>query len=99
MAVDERARRQMHERLEQAIGIEATDTLMGEIASLRGEQLATRHDVELLGGDMRTGFAELRGETRGAIAELRAEMHEQLGAVHGLIAAQTRSSASGCSGR
>lgn len=74
MAVDERARRHLHERLDETIGPEAADVLMEELALLGREHLATRndvvavrHDVELLRRDMDTGFERLR-----------ADLHERL---------------------
>lgn len=71
MAVDERARRHLHERLDETLGPQAADVLMEELAMLGREQLATRHDVELLRRDMDTGFERLR-----------ADLHERLNDQH-----------------
>ena len=78
MAVDERARRHLYERLDDILGHEAADTLMEELTFIGREQLARRHDIELLRRDMDASFAEIRAEFRGEMntgfAELRAEM-------------------------
>ena len=62
MAVDERARRHLNERLDEILGHEAADTLMEELTFIGREQLARRHDIELLRRDVDVSFAELRAE-------------------------------------
>ena len=47
---------------------------MEELTFIGREQLARRHDVELLRRDMDAFAAELRGEMHTGFAELRAEM-------------------------
>ena len=73
MAVDERARRHLYERLDEILGGEAADTLMEELAFIGREQLARRHDIELLRRDMDAGFAQARTERQAVRAELRGE--------------------------
>ncbi len=77
MAVDERARRHLYERLDDILGHEAADTLMEELTFIGREQLARRHDIELLRRDMDAGFAQARTELEAA----RAELHGGLDAV------------------
>jgi hypothetical protein len=91
MAIDERTRRHLHERLDAAVGERAADALLEELTVLGRDQLATRHDIDLLRRDMDAGFAALRGEMGGGfaglrgelgtgLAELRAEFHQQMNA-------------------
>lgn len=86
MAVDERARRQLYERLEEMLGPDAADTLMEQLAFLGREQLATRQDLELVRRDMvagfeqvRADFSDFRGETRAAIEALRGDFADVRG--------------------
>ena len=46
MAVDERARLELYQRLEQFLGEEATGTLMGYLPAVASADLATRADLE-----------------------------------------------------
>ena len=70
MAVDERARRHLYERLDDILGHEAADTLMEELTFIGREQLARRHDIDLLRRDMDAGFAQARTELEAVRAEL-----------------------------
>jgi hypothetical protein len=104
MAIDERTRRHLHERLDATIGERAADALLEELTVLGRDQLATRHDIDLLRRDMDAGFAGLRGEMAGlrgemvglrgelgeGLAELRSEFHQQLAAQTNRMNAQTR---------
>ena len=84
MAVDERARRHLYERLDQILGGEAADTLMEELAFVGREQLARRHDIELLRRDMDAGFAQARAERQAVRAELHGEFEALRGEFQGL---------------
>jgi hypothetical protein len=91
MALDERARRQLHARLEAVLGHEEAMILMEHLPPLGWSEVATSRELEAvridLGGqiaEVRGEVAELRGEVRGEIAELRGEMLERM-------AGQTRS--------
>ena len=52
----------VYERLGQILDHEAADTLMEALTFIGREQLARRHDIELLCRDMDVSFAELRAE-------------------------------------
>lgn len=82
MAVDERARRHLHERLDETIGPEAADALMEELALLGREQLATRHDVELLRRDMEIGFERSRADLHERLNEQQRYLVAQFDAVN-----------------
>ena len=83
MAVDERARRHLHDRLSQTLGPDAADTLMDELHSLGRDQLVTKHDLELSKAATREEFTRLRGEMREEFAAVRGEMHAGFAAVRG----------------
>jgi len=101
MAVDERRRRHLFERLDEVLGPPAAEALMEELGSLGRDQLATRHDMQLgfasvrqemadLRGDLRQEMAELRGETRQGMASLRTEMADLRADLMQAMTTQTR---------
>ncbi|MCP3990563.1 MAG: hypothetical protein GY724_15905 [Actinomycetia bacterium] len=85
MAVSERDRRLLFDRLEDTLGAEAADSMMELLPDMPTSQLATRDDVTAtaiaLRGEMaelRGEMAELRGELSGEMAELRAELRGEM---------------------
>lgn len=68
MAVDERARLQLVQRLEKTLGPDAAATLMAMVSPGRCDHLATSAEVEDLG-------AGLRSDLEGQIAALREDLH------------------------
>ena len=65
MAVTELERTELANRLVQAIGTEATETLMQCIIPEGRDQLATKDDLRVLGAELRAEFrTELAKQTR-----------------------------------
>jgi hypothetical protein len=93
MAIDERARYALHDRLRDVLGPEEATTLMAALEPLGWTDVARRGDLTDLRGEM----TELRGEMtdlRGEMAELRAELRGEgaqlVGALRSEMAAHTR---------
>jgi hypothetical protein len=84
MALDERARRQLHARLEAVLGPEEAMILMEHLPPLGWSEVATSRDLEAV-------RVALSGELGGQIAELRGEIAELRGETLERIAGQTRS--------
>lgn len=76
MAGEERERRHLHERLDEALGGRAADHLLEGMAMLERDQRTTAQAVDLLRADMELGFANLRHEMAELRSDLRAEMAE-----------------------
>lgn len=76
MAVDERARRQLSDRLEEVLGVEDADTLMRHLPPSGWAELATKQDVDML-----------RGEMQVLRHELMAALHQEIA---GALTSQTR---------
>lgn len=81
MAVDERARHHLYGTLEDALGSDATGTLMSLLPPVGWADVATRHDLDALGNRLdsridrvRVEMADLRTELRTEMADLRTEM-------------------------
>jgi predicted nucleic acid-binding Zn-ribbon protein len=104
MAIDERARYALHDRLRDVLGPEEATTLMaaleplgwtdvarrGDLTDLRGEMTELRGEMTDLRGEMTELGAELRGEMAELRAELRGEMAQLGGALRSEMAAHTR---------
>ena len=73
MAISEADRRDIFNGLEESIGTEPANKLMELLPAQPVDQLVTRADMHVFGGELRAETAELRGE----MAELRAEMIER----------------------
>ena len=72
MAVDERARHELHGRLDDVLGREEATTLMS---------LLPPHDLDSLRIELRAEIGQLGGELRGEIGQLRGEFHRDLAAL------------------
>ena len=83
MAITENERHQMVEGLIEVLGMERAETLLKCVLPEGREQLATKHDLEVVEARLRGEFGELRGEfgtLRGEFGELRGEFGELRGA-------------------
>lgn len=78
MAVDERARHQLHTRLDEVLGPEVTGTLMQYLPPVGWADVATTQDMTLaidgLGHRLDADIANLRTELRTGLSGVRAEM-------------------------
>jgi hypothetical protein len=68
--------RHLRTTLDTQLGTEAADELLN-LMPPDWTQLATKHDLAILGTELRGEMAELRGEVRSEISELRSEMHRE----------------------
>ncbi len=93
MAVSERDRRLLFDRLENTLGSEAADSMMELLPDKPTSQLATRDDVTATAIALRGELAELRSELRGEMAELRVEVRTEIAGLQrwgaGIVAANT----------
>ena len=82
MAVTELERTELANRLVQAIGTEATETLMQCIISDGRNQFATKDDLRVLGAELRAEFrTELAKQTRLIMTTMAAFMLTTWGAL------------------
>ena len=82
MAITEQNRRDIFNRLEDAIGTEQANHLMELLPTSPASQLVTRTDMHAFGTEIRGEMAELRDELRGEMAELRGEINTKLANAH-----------------
>jgi hypothetical protein len=81
MAVDERARHELHGRLDDVLGREEATTLMSLLPPVGWADVATKHDLDSLRIELRAEIEQLGGELRGEIGQLRGEFHRDLAAL------------------
>jgi hypothetical protein len=81
MAVDERARHELHGRLDDVLGREEATTLMSLLPPVGWADVATKHDLDSLRIELRAEIGQLGGELRGEIGQLRGEFHRDLAAL------------------
>ena len=77
MAIDERARLQLFQKLEEKLGRDEADTLMGLLPSVGWAEVATKHDLAILKGDLEQ--LEIRLEAKFEAKLERALRHQLRG--------------------
>ncbi len=85
MAVEERRRLEMFERLMEVLGVEVADTLLAHLPP-QGERVATRDQVEHLRAETRDQVERLRAETRDQVEQVRTEVGQLRVEVDGKLA-------------
>ncbi|MCY3635130.1 MAG: hypothetical protein OXH23_05945 [bacterium] len=78
MAVTELERTELANRLVQAIGTEATETLMNCIIPEGRGQLATKDDLKVLESSLRSDFADFKGDMRSEFADFKGDIRMAL---------------------
>ena len=101
MSISEETRLQLYQRLEDVLGAAEAATLMAHLPPVGWADVATRRDLDhavtVLEAKFETGLAEVRTEIAGVrtelgvgLAEVRTELHQEIGGLRSEIGAQTR---------
>lgn len=98
MSVSQSRLRELHARLKEVIGVNASSTMMDLLAPDDWNTVVRVHHLDAFHGQLRAewqvAIAELRSEFRTEISSLRTEFHTEIGELradmHKLAAVQTR---------
>jgi hypothetical protein len=77
MAVDERARHQLHGKLDEALGPEEAAILMEHLPPVGWADVATKRDLDALGASVNYRIDTLEERLRASIEGVRAEFYRQ----------------------
>lgn len=78
MAVDERARHELHRKLEEVLGPEEAATLMAHLPPVGWADVATKHDLAQLEERMNLRFQAMEDRIDGMLDRLRGEMFDRM---------------------
>lgn len=95
MAVDERARHQLHTRLEETLGAESAITLMSYLPPVGWAEVATKRDLDQLSDRFDAALHRELGAFRADVGtrfdSLRSELHHEVGSVRSDVGGQVES--------
>ena len=90
MAVDERARHQLHSKLEQVLGPDEAQTLMAHLPPVGWADVATKRDLDQLTTIWRTELQATKSEILATLRhEFHSEVHSAVRALMVFMSAQT----------
>jgi len=76
MSTNDKARLELHRRLEEVLGAEEASTLMSHIPPVTWDQVATKDDLRALEASLRSEISVSAAGLRAEMADLRTEMAE-----------------------
>jgi hypothetical protein len=78
MAIDERARHELHRKLEEVLGAEEAATLMAHLPPVGWADVATKHDLAQLEERLNLRFQSMEDRFDGKLDRLRAELVDRM---------------------
>ena len=78
MTIDERTRRMVHARLEDALGPEVADAMMELLPPVGWGDVATRSDLDRFATELRSEMSELRSGLHLEMTDLKTELRGEI---------------------
>src|SRR5687767_14090979 len=78
MAIDERARHELHRKLEEVLGANEAATLMSHLPPVGWADVATKHDLALLEERMNLRFESMEDRIDGKLARLEGRLIDRM---------------------
>jgi hypothetical protein len=78
MAIDERARHELHRKLEEVLGPNEAATLMSHLPPVGWADVATKHDLALLEERMNLRFQSMEDRIGGKLDRLRGDIFDRM---------------------
>lgn len=78
MAIDERARHELHRKLEQVLGADEAATLMSHLPAVGWADVATKHDLAQLEERMNLRFQSMEDRFDGKLAGLEGRIYDRM---------------------
>ena len=78
MAIDERARHELHRKLEEVLGANEAATLMSHLPPVGWADVATKHDLALLEERMNLRFQSMEDRIDGKLDRLRGDIFDRM---------------------
>jgi hypothetical protein len=89
MAIDERARHELHRKLEEVLGSEEAATLMSHLPPVGWADVATKHDLAQLEERMSLRFQSMEDRFDGRLARLEGRIDQLRGEMFDRMAQQS----------
>jgi hypothetical protein len=78
MAIDERARHELHRKLEEVLGAEEAATLMAHLPPVGWAEVATKHDLAQLREYIDLRFQSMEDRFDGKLDSLEGRLHDRM---------------------
>ena len=88
MVMTESQRFELHEILREKLGVNAAETLMGQLPPSGWDDLARRHNIESLRSELTSKMSTIHGELTSKMSTIHRELTSKMSTMHGELLAE-----------